>query len=160
MATSQILLPILGGIKDVTSPPGMSYVAARPYLTFDGTTDELITWSFRLPDDYASGLTVKWQYSMLSATTGVVSLRSQVMAVTAGEDILTESYATLDKSADSTVPATAGLMKEISFALTNVDSAAAGDYFSLRLGRENATTGTNALGDMLAWAITLTYTTL
>lgn len=159
MATSQIILPILGGMRDATNPPGMSYVNARPYLLFDGATDELITWSFRMPSDYASGLTVKWQYSMVSATTGVVKIRSQVMAAADGVNIDTDSYATLDASADSTVPGAAGTMKEISFALTNLDSLAAGGYVSVQLGRENSTTGTNASGDMEVWAIALSYTT-
>lgn len=160
MATAEILLPILGGVKDATNPPGILFTAAgRPYLTFDGTTDELLLWSFRLPANYSSGLTVKCQYSMASATTNNVAIRTQVMAAAAAVDVLTDSFATLDKSTDSTVPGTAGLMKQISHALTNVDSAAAESYLSIQLGRENATTGTNATGDMYVWAITLTYTT-
>lgn len=137
----------------------MLWVGARPHLVFEGTTDKLVTWSFHMPADYASGLTVKWQYSMLAATTNNVSVRSQVMAVSDGEKIDADSYATLDKSTDSVVPGTVGNMKEISFALTNVDGLAAGDYFAIQLGRENATTGTNASGDMAVWSIVLTYTT-
>ena len=159
MATSQINLPILGGVRDATNPPGMSWVGARPYLLFDGTTDELVTWSFRMPSDYASGPTVKLQYSMVSATTNNVAIRSQVMAAAVTVNIDTDSYAAQDTSADSTVPGTAGLMKEISLALTNTDSLAAGSYVSIQLGRENGTSGTNATGDMEVWAIALTYTT-
>lgn len=159
MATSQINLPLLGGVRDATNPPGMSWVNARPYLLFDGTTDELITFSFRMPSDYASGLTVKWQYSMVSATANNVAIRAQVMASSDGDNIDTDSYDTLQASSDATVPATAGLMDEISLALTSVDSLAAGDYISVQLGRENGTTGTNATGDMEVWAIALTYTT-
>ena len=160
MATAEIILPILGGIRDVTNPPGILYsVIGRPYLTFDDTADELILYPFRMPDNYASGLEVYWQYSMASATTNNVAIRSQVMAVTDGEDIDTDSFDTLDKSADATVPGTVGLMDEITHTLTNVDSLAAGDYVSIQLGRENATTGTNATGDMFVWALSLTYTT-
>ncbi|SCY25673.1 hypothetical protein SAMN05216420_10413 [Nitrosospira sp. Nl5] len=160
MATSQINLPILGGVRDSTNPPGMAWVGARPYLLFDGTTDELITWSFRMPSDYASGLAVKWQYSMLSATTGVVRIGAQVMAASDGDNIDTDSYDTQNTPADVTVPATAGLMGEISLAFPTVDSLAAGDYISVQLRRENAVSpGTNATGDMEVWAIALTYTT-
>lgn len=159
MATSQVILPVNGGVRDSTNPPGLLWQGARPYLTLDGTTDELITWSFRMPDDYASGLAVKWQYSMASATTNKVAVRSQVMAAADNVNIDTDSYATLDKCTDATVPGTAGLMDEISFALTNLDSLAAGSYISIQLGRENATTGTNATGDMEVWAIALVYTT-
>lgn len=160
MATSQINLPILGGVRDLTNPPGMTWVNARPCLLFDGTTDELITFSFRMPNDYASGLTVKWQYSMVSAITNNVATRAQVMAASDGDNIDTDSYDTLQASSDATVPGTAGLMDEISLALTNVDSLAAGDYISVQLGRENGTSGTNATGDMEVWAIALTYTTV
>jgi hypothetical protein len=160
MAIAEILLPVLGGVKDLTNPPGLLFTASgRAYLTFDGTTDELLVWSFRLPANYSSGLTVKAQYSMASATTNNVALRTQLMAAAAAVDIITDSYATLDKSTDSTVPGTAGLMKEISHALTNVDSVAADSYMALQLGRENATTGTNASGDMYVWAVSLIYTT-
>lgn len=159
MATSEIPLPILGGVKDLLDAPGFFWLNGRYCFLFDGTTDELVTWQFRMPSDYASGLTVKWQYSMVSATTGVVKIRSQVMAVSDGENIDTHSYDTLQASSDSTVPGAAGTMREISFALTSVDSLAAGDYISIQLGRENATTGTNASGDMEVWAISLTYTT-
>ena len=160
MATSQIEIHVLSGIRDVTNPPGLLWVGARPFLTFDGTTNELLTWTFRLPVDYASGLTVKWQYSMASATTNNVAVRSQIMAVSSGGTINVDSYDTLDKSADATVPGTVGIMDEISFALTNIDSAAAGDYIAVQLGRENGTTGTNATGDMYVWEIALTYTTV
>lgn len=160
MATSQIILPLTGPGADATNPPGISWRGAVPYLLFDGTTDELITRSVRMPDDYASGLTVKWQYSMVSATTGVVAIRSQVMAASVGDPINVDSYDTLQTSSDNTVPGTAGNMKEISFALTNVDGLTAGDYLAIQLGRENGTAGTNATGDMAVWAIALTYTTI
>lgn len=159
MATAEIILPILGGIRDTTNPPAISYVGHRPYLLFDGTADELITWTMRMPDDYASGLTIKWQYSMVSATTNKVAIRSQVMAAADGVNIDTLSYATLEASADSTVPGTAGLMKEISFALANLDGLAGGSHLSINLGRENGTAGTNATGDMAVWSISLSYTT-
>lgn len=159
MATSQINLPLLGGVRDTTNPPGMGWVGSRPYLLFDGTTDELITWSFRMPGDYASGLTVKWQYSMVSAITNKVAIRVQIMTASDGDNIDTNGYDTLEKCADVTVPGTAGLMDEISFAITNLDGLLAGDYISIQLGRENGTTGTNASADMEVWAIALTYTT-
>lgn len=158
MATSQINLPVLGGVRDAVNPPATGWISARPCLLFDGTTDELITWSFRMPDDYGSGLTIKWQYSMVFAAANNVAIRAQVMAASDGDNIGTDSYDTLQASSDAAVPGTAGLMDEISLALTNVDSLAAGDYVSIQLGRENSTSGLNAPGDMQVWAIALTYT--
>lgn len=157
MATGTILLPI-PTLFDDTNPPGYGTEGGRPYLLFDDTTDELILWTFRLPADYASGLTLKAQYSMVSATANNVALRTEVMAIADGEDIDTDNYSAVEKTADATVPATAGLMDEISDALTT-PTLAAGDYISLRLGRENATSGTNATGDLELWAASLEYTT-
>lgn len=154
----QIDLPITAAIPDATNPPGMAFTAAnRPYLTFDDTTDELCLWLFRLPADYASGLTIKAQYSMASATSNVVAIRTEVMAIADGEDIDTDNFSAVEASADATVPATAGLMDEISDAL-GTPTVAAGDYICLRLGRENATSGTNATGDMEVWVVALEYT--
>lgn len=160
MATAEIILPLLGGIRNIVNPPGIGWQGPKPYLTFDGTTDEVVTWSLGMPENYASGLKVKVHFSMVSATTGVVALRSQIMAVSDGGLIDTDaSYDTLEKSSDVTVPGTAGNKKTINFSLTNIDGLIAGDYLAIQLGRENATTGTNATGDMAVWAISLIYTT-
>lgn len=159
MATGYIDLPLLGGMPDPTNPPGVSFTAAnRPRLLFDGTTDELITWTFRLPGDYASGLTVTVQYSMISATTNNVAIRTEVMSIADGENVNTDNFAAVEASADDTVPGTAGLMGEISDAL-GTPTVAAGDYIALRLGRENGTSGANATGDMEVWSVQLSYTT-
>ena len=158
MATGTIVLPVPGKF-DATNPPGIAFsTAGRPHLLFDDTTDELMLWQFRMPANYASGLTIKWQYSMASATTNVVAIRTEVMATADGEDIDTDNYAAVEASADATVPGTAGLMDEISEAL-GTPTVAANDYISIRAGRENATSGTNATGDMEVWAISLEYTT-
>lgn len=160
MATAEIPLPILGAVRDATNPPGMGWSGAVPYLLFDGTTDELVTFSFRMPNNYASGLTVKWQYSMVSATFGNVALRSEIAASTVGDNIASRTYAALEKSADNTVPFSgAGTLAEITYVPVNLDSLAAGDQFAMRIGRENGTTGSNAVGDMAVWAVSLTYTT-
>ena len=159
MATGTIILPILSAVPDATNPPGLAFTTAgRPYLTFDDTTDELCSWGFRLPGDYASGLTVIAQYSMASATGNNVAIRTEVMAIADGEDVDTDNYASVEASADDTVPGTAGLMGVVSDALAT-PTVAAGDYVSLRFGRENGTSGTNATGDMELWSVTLEYTT-
>lgn len=158
MATGTIILPILGAVVDATNPPSIAFEGARPYLLFDGTTDELVTWTFRMPQDYASGLTIKAQYSMVSATANNVAIRTEVMAIADGEDVDTDNFSAVEASADATVPATAGLMDEISDAMAT-PTVAAGDYIALRFGRENGTSGTNATGDMEVWAVSLEYTT-
>lgn len=159
MATGTILLPILAAVADATNPPALSFTTAnRPYLEFDDTTDELCSWHFRMPVNYASDATIKVIYSMTSATTNVVAVRTELMAIADGEDIDTDNFSTVEASDDDTVPGTAGLSGEISDVLTT-PTIAAGDYVALRLGRENATSGTNATGDMEVWAVSLEYTT-
>ena len=147
-------------IPDGSNPPDMAWTAAyRPYLLFDGTTDELVVFvAGPLPDDYGSAPTFHTKYSMVSATTGVVAIRTEVMAVADGEDIDTDNFSTVEASADDTVPGTAGLMGEISEALTTPTGLAAGDYLAVRFGRENNTSGSNATGDMEVWEASLTYT--
>lgn len=159
MTTGTIILPILGFNLDGAVPPGVKWTAKnRPYLTLDGTTDELFEISFKNPGDYASGMTAVVQYSMASAITNNVAIRSEVMAIAAAENILTDNFAAVEKSADSVVPGTLNDMKVITEALTT-PTIAAGDYLSFIFGRENATTGTNAAGDMYIWSVTLEYTT-
>ena len=159
MATGTIILPILGATPDPTNPPGLAFTTAgRPYLTFDGTTDELCSWTFEMPSNYASGPIIRVHYSMASATTNNVAVRTEVMATADGEDIDTDNYAAVEASADATVPGTAGLSDIITDAL-GTPTIAANDYIALRFGRENATSGTNATGDMEVWAVSLEYTT-
>lgn len=161
MTTATIMIDVFGIHKDSTNPPGTEWLTSgAPCLSFDDTTDELFTVALRLPDDYSSGLAYKWQYSMASATTNNVAVRSQVKAVTDGtEDIDSATAATIEASSDNAVPGTAGYTKTISHTMTNLDSAAAGDYIEIQLGRENGTSGTNATGDMYLHTLTLTYTT-
>jgi len=159
MATGTIILPIHGFVPDPTNPPAMAWTAAgRPYVLFDGTTDELGVWVFPLPSDYASGLTIYCQYSMASATANNIAIRTEVMAMADTEDVDTDNFAAVEASADDTVPGTAGLMGVVSDAL-GTPTVAASDYIALRFGRENATSGTNASGDMEVWNLWLQYTT-
>jgi hypothetical protein len=159
MATATLILPVHAAIGDPTNPPAIAFTAAnRPYLLFDDTTDELCLWTFELPGNYASGLAIRVHYSMASATANNVAIRTEVQAIADGEDIDDDAWSTVEKSADATVPGTAGLSDVISDAL-GTPTVAANDYIALRLGRENATSGSNATGDMEVWAVSLTYTT-
>ena len=158
MATGTIILPVIAAIGSPTVPPALAFTAGnRPYLLFDGTTDELVLWAFELPGDYASGLTARVHYSMASATTGNIAIRTEVMAIADGETIDADSFSAVEASADKAVPGTAGLSDIVTDAL-GTPTLAANDYIALRLGRENAA-GTNAAGDMEVWAVSLTYTT-
>ena len=158
MATGTIILPVIAAIGDATDPPALAFTAAnRPYLLFDGTTDELCLWAFELPGDYASDPVIRVHYSMATATSGNIAIRTEVQAIADGEDIDTDAWSTVEASADKAVPGTAGLSDIVTDAL-GTPTLAPNDYIALRLGRENAA-GTNAAGDMEVWAVSLTYTT-
>lgn len=153
------MLPAAGAELDDTNPPGVSFVGSRRVLLFDDDTDEIIYYTFRMPQDYSSGLTLKFQYSMVSATTNEVIIGCEVMAVSDGEDVDTDSYDTVNTSSATTVPGTAGLIDEISLTLTNADSVAAGDYVSIKIRRDANNAGDDAAGDMEFWGASLEYTT-
>ena len=147
-------LALLGGGK-TANPPGILWTSGgRPLLTFDDTTDETIIRTWRMPDEYTTGLRFKVQYSMASATTNNVAIRVEIMAASSGDNIVTGSFDTINVSADQAVPASAGNMAEITITPTNLDSLAGGDYIAVVIGRENGTSGTNAAGDMYWWSLT------
>ena len=147
-------LPLLGGTRTAT-PPGTIWTAERrPVLAFDDTTDETIMFSWRMPDEFSTGLRFKVQYSMASATANNVALRAEIMAASVGDPIATGSFDTINVSADQAVPGSSGNTGEITITPTNLDGLTRGDYICVILGRENGTSGTNAAGDMYWWTIT------
>lgn len=173
MATGTILL----GIGAAILPDGAASNAApaiqrvkssagapTPYFlqaAFDASTIEMLQWSFRMPTDYASGLTIKVPYKMASATTGGVAISAYVDAVTPGDsqDVDADGFSTINTGTDATVPGTAGFLDEISLALANADSVAAGDTVIVRLQREVANAADTATGDMEVRDCALEYTT-
>ncbi len=166
MATGTIILPVFGCVYDTTNPPGLSGTTLRPMLLFDATTDEIVGWQFRVPENHSNSAdpVLKIQYSMVSAVAGdtpnsEVVFSCEVMCVTDGETIDSDSYDTINVSTATTVPATAGLMDEISLTLSNNDSMAAGDYCALRFRRDADNAGDDAAGDAEVWAVAFEYTT-
>ncbi len=130
-------------------------------LLFDANTAEYAIWQFRMPVNYASGLVAKLQYAMASATSGTVDFEVSLMALSDGDsaDLDTDSFDTAN-SGSATVPGTAGYPDELSIAMANADSVAAGDYCRLKVQRD-ATDGTNdtATGDVEMRNVVLEYTT-
>lgn len=160
MATGTILLPLIGGF-DATNPPGVESFNSKTRLLFDASTDEIIYRQFRLPQNYASGLTLKVQYSMASATSGNVIVSCEVMAVSDGDSqaVDSDSYDTINTSSATAVPGTAGYLDELSLSLSNADSAAAGDWVSLKIRRDADNASDTAAGDMEVIALAVEYTT-
>ena len=161
MATATIQLPIPPHGFNSANPAGMSYSNGLPKLLFDADTSEFCYWQFRMPQNYASALTAKIQYSMASGVANEVEFQVNVMAVSDADaqDLDAESY-DADNVGSATVPGTAGYMDEISITLTNADSLAAGDLVRIRLTTDaDDAVNDDATGDREVWAVSLEYTT-
>ncbi|TYB50229.1 hypothetical protein FXF51_56735 [Nonomuraea sp. PA05] len=174
MATGTIILPI--GAADL--PDGSASNAApdirkvkssasapSPYFKhalFDAATKEQLMWSFRMPEDYASTPVLKVQFKMASAVTGNVVIEGRLAATTPGDatDQDAKAFAAANTSSATAVPATtAGKIGEISLALANADSLAAGDFVVVYFARDAANASDSAAGDMEVVSVALTYTT-
>jgi hypothetical protein len=141
-----------------------SAAAPSPYfyqLVFDASTVEQCMWAFRMPSNYSSAPVLKVQYKMATATTLEVIIEARIAAVTDGDaqDVDANGFGTANTSSATTVPGTAGHLDEISLALTNNDSLAAGDFTIVYLQRDADNAGDDATGDMEVVAVTLEYTT-
>ena len=165
MATGTILLPIPAHSADSTNPPGLLYTTAnRPYLAFDASTDELVLWTFRLPENYASAPTLKiiWSGSASTTVSHTVFWRAEVMAMTADTDSVastTDSFDTVKTASDDILGTTAERPQTVDLSLTNNDSMAAGDYIALRFGRDADNASDDLTEDAWLWAVSLEYTT-
>jgi len=119
--------------------PQLTLVNRRPVLAFDASTDETAYWTFVAPQGLTGTITLVITYMMASATSGTVGLQAQLEAVTDGDatDLdNTTSFDSVNNSASTTVPGTAGHIDQISITLTNSDSLAAGDYVRLSVNRD------------------------
>ena len=174
MATGSIPLPIgAASLPDGTASnaaPAIQRVkssasAPTPYFlqaAFDAATREQLMWSFRMPADYASAPVLRVQYKMASATSGNVIVEARLAAVTDGDatDLDAKAFAAANTSSATAVPGTAGHLDEITLALANADSVAAGDFVIVYLARDAANGSDTATGDMEIVAAALLYTTL
>jgi len=65
----------------------------------------------------------------------------------------------VNTSSATAVPATAGYLDEISLALTNFDSGAAGDFLAVKFSRDANHASDTATGDLELIAASLEFTT-
>lgn len=160
MATGEILLPVPPHGFDASAPADMLLENGFLYPAFDAATPEGIYWSFQMPADYASGLTLELIYSMASATSGKVEFEASIWANADGEATGTESYDTANVGTAPTVPGTARLQDTYSITLTNADSIAASEACRLKVFRDaDDATNDTATGDCYLHSAKLTYTT-
>lgn len=166
MATGTIQLPVGAAVGDATYPPGRSLENNVRKLLFDGTAGasagERCYWTFRLPGDYASALTAKIQYQFVTVTTGNWVCNVYVYAYTPGTDTGNadaDSYDTKNSGTLAAGTTTAGQISEGSITLTNADSAAAGDWITVKLERDANDASDTITEDVEVSTFTLTYTT-
>ena len=153
-------LPVTGAKLPATNPAVIDNAENNARLLYDATTAENAFWQFVMSQDYGSGLQLRVLYSMLSCTSGGVSIDVDVMAVTPGDaaDINTNSFDTVNNCDDAAVPGTAGFLDQIVCSLTTVDSLTAGDYVKIRLEREVADVADTCTGDMEVVGVMLEWT--
>tara|TARA_R100000501_G_scaffold16024_1_gene29102 strand:- start:3598 stop:4215 length:618 start_codon:yes stop_codon:yes gene_type:complete len=147
-------------VGDATQGCEIDRSGSADKLLFDDTTDEGAVYSFRLSDEYESGLAVKIGYTMASGTADEVEWEVFVMAVTDGDgaDVDTASFDSVNVSA-VTVPGTVGYLDVATVTLTNDDSAAAGDLVFLNISTDaNDATNDDATGDREVRFLQLVWT--
>lgn len=138
MATIDRLLPFAAELPASNFPQRM-VINQRPALAFDAAVDETAYWTSIAPQSISGTLTLVITYMMASAISGTVGFQAALEAVSDGDTTdldATTSFATVNNSASTTVPGTAGHIDQISITMTNDDSIAAGDYFRLSLNRD------------------------
>ena len=140
--------------------PQLTLSNRRPVLAFDAAADEACYWTGIAPQGLTGALTLLITYAMASATSGAVGFQAQIEAITDGDATDTDattSFDSVNNSASTTVPATAGYIDQASITLTNADGLAAGDYFRLSLNRDadGSAITDSATGDAYVLAVEL-----
>lgn len=138
--------------------PQLTQINQRPVLAFDAATDETAYWSDVAPQGLTGTITLLIYYVMASATSGAVIFQAQIEAVTDGDatDLdATTSFDSVNNSATTTVPGTAGYIDVISITMTNADSLAAGDYYRISVNRDANNASDTASGDCYLLAVEL-----
>lgn len=159
MATRAVFTPYSAEFP-ASNFPQLLLSNRRPALAFDASTDETCYWSGVAPAGLTGAITVVITYAMASATSGTVGFQAQLEAITDGDTTDTDaatSFDTVNNSASTTVPGTAGYIDQISITMTNADSLAAADYFRLSLNRDadGSAITDSATGDAYVLAVEL-----
>ncbi len=138
MATRALFLPESAHYP-ASNFPQFTLINQRPVLAYDASTDETAYWTCVAPQGLTGALTLVITYMMASATSGTVGIQAQVEAVTDGDATDLDagtSFDSVNNSASTTVPGTAGYIDQISITLTNADSLTAADYFRISINRD------------------------
>lgn len=107
-----------------------------PILSFSAGTAEGRIWNGTVHRLYASTMTISGMFYMATATSGSVVLDARVACWSDADASVTAKVFAAVNTTTVTVPGTAGVMKAFSITMTNADSAAAVDAFSVAFYRE------------------------
>jgi hypothetical protein len=160
MTTTRFVFTPLSAEFPASNFPQLTLSNRRPVLAFDAATDETCYWTAVAPQGLTGTMTAVITYAMASATTNAVGFQVQIEAITDADTLDTDastSFDSVNNSASTTVPGTAGYIDQISITLTNQDSIAAADYFRLSLNRDadSSAVTDNATGDAYVLAVEL-----
>jgi hypothetical protein len=128
----------------------------RFVLAYDGATAETAMWTAVVPQGWTGTVNAVISYCMSSATSGGVAFSVTLEAVTSADalDLDTATgYDTTNTGTDAAVPGTAGYMDQITIALSNLDSAAAGDLLRISVTRAVDNAADTATGDCYVLAV-------
>jgi len=163
--TGTINNPAQGSINVSTgTPPTNGPKVTRAVWLFDPTTDEHISWGFRMPENYASGGTLKiivYNVTLQSGTNNFV-MKACLAAITPGEDVLAKVFPAPDTVTIALANnQAAGISVAGSLALgaTALNSVAANDDVVLFVGRDADHASDTGGGDMGLISFALEYTT-
>lgn len=172
MATGTIVLPIPGGTPpdgstnnasaqlDRIKSSGASPSPTFSQLLFDASTDEHWMWTFRMPANYASGLTAKLQWKANATSNSVVWCVSIAAITPADTDTPNEKASATTNTATTAVNSTeARRLVETSITLTNADSVAANDWVCVTVFRDANNGSDTCSVDAELISVTIEYTT-
>lgn len=148
MASGATLLTFtpLNNEPPTSNPATIDLRNAQVVLDFDGTTNEAARFSFILPRAYdGGGLTVTLWCMATSATTGDVIFTAAIER--RNTDMDSDSFASAQTSAATTVNGTSGIPFAVTVAFTNgaqMDSLAAGEPGRIEIIR-NAASGSDTV---------------
>jgi len=127
------------------------YYLAMADTAVGGTINEHAFWDIKVPVGLVTPLTLVIDFLMLSATSGNIVFYVYVEAISDTDPInllTTTSFATVNASAATAVPSSAGYPTSVSVSLTNDDAAVAADRLRIWIARGATDAGDTATGDL------------
>ncbi len=124
---------VVGAAKEqVESSDGSTLKPTTCQLRYDASQDEARMWDGELPYHFGSALTLKLNYKMAGANVAkTAEFNVQIACISDGDSSVSAKAFDSVNTSSVTVPATADEEEVITITLTNDDSAAPGDRFTI-----------------------------